>query len=278
MPELSQQHKRDLGDVLLELDEILFAGQRTPAAYSADVRALLASIGAGEAVAIECRDDHLGLYGWPADGVRARIAADGGEVCFGWRLTEWPGVLLTAEHHAVWRDPEGTLIDIVPLATVSTVTLFAPDERAPVAPLLARVLHVSPDRSRHVAERVASLKGGQRVYEERRAAKAGQTLDEWIAVKHFTDPLIAAIPAFVAACAAFIARRARLPDLIELCPDDYSEAIEGAWNPAWETEYARDRLVEWCGDREGRLMDIEAGMHSLGLTDTRVFTAIPEEN
>ena len=278
MPDLTHQHKRDLGEVLLEFDELLLEGQIVPAIDSPDVLALLAEIGASEPIRIERREDHLGLYHWTEDGIRARMEADRGAIRHGWRLFEWPGILLTAVPHAVWQEPDGTLVDIAPAPIAATETLFAPDDLEPTASARYRVLHVSPDRSQGIADRVAALKAGQRSYEEKRAAKAGQSLVDWIAAKHFTDPLIEAIPAFIAACDAFTARLARLPDLIELRPDDYNEAAEGEWHPDWETEQARDKLVDWDMAREERAMDIEAGMHTLGLADTRVFDDAPEEN
>jgi hypothetical protein len=277
MPELTILHKRTLGDLLLELDDSVFGGQIVPSADSPHVQALLAEINAGAPVKIEQRDDHLGLYGWPADGVRARIEADGGAIRFGWRLREWPDILLTAEYHAVWEEPDGTLVDIAPSIVEDTVTLFAPDDTDPPPDLRHRVLHVSPDRSQEIADRIASLKPSQRMYEERRAAKAGKSLHDWIGAKSFTDTLPEAIPAFIAACDAFSAKLARLPNLIELRPDDFDEADEGEWHPDWETEQAGDKLVDWDMARQERMMDIEEGMDALGLMDARLTGESPSE-
>ena len=277
MPELTISHKQAFGDLLLELDEGIFEGQIAPAADSPHVRALLAEIGAGVPVRIEMRDDHLGLYGWPADGVRARIEIDGGAIRFGWRLWEWPGILLTAERHAVWEEPGGTLVDIGPAVTDDAVTLFAPDASEHPPGGRYRVLHVSPDRSQDIADRIAALKPGQRAYEERRAAKAGKSLQDWIGVKSFTDTLPEAIPGFIAACEAFTAKLTRLPDLIEPRPDDFKEADEGEWHPDWETEQARDKLIDWDLAREEAMMAIEEGMHALGMVDTRLIDEPPLE-
>jgi hypothetical protein len=232
---------------------------------------LLAEIGAGVPVRIEKRDDHLGLYGWPADGVRARIDVDGGAIRFGWRLREWPCMLLTAEYHAVWEEPDGKLVDIAPAVTNDSVTLFAPDVRENPPGARYRVLHVSPDRSQDIADRIASLTPGQRAYEERRAAKAGKSLHDWIRLKSFTDTLPEAIASFIAACDGFTAKLARLPDLIELRPNDFDEADEGAWHPDWETEPARDKLIDWDLAREEAMMAIEEGMDALGMADTRLI-------
>ena len=271
MPELSIPHKQSLGDLLVELDDAVFGGQIVPSADSPHVQALLTDIGAGAPVRIEKRDDHLGIYGWPADGVRARMDVDGGFIRFGWRLRAWPDMLLTAERHAVWEEPDGTLVDITPAVTAEPASLFAPDDTEHAPGARYRVLHVSPDRSQDIAGRIASLKPGQRAYEERRAAKAGKSLHDWIGVKSFTDTLSEAIPAFIAACEAFTAKLTHLPDLIEVRPDDYDVADEGEWHPDWETEQARDKLVDWSIAREDRMIDIEEGMDALGLADTRVI-------
>lgn len=279
MPDLTEDHKRALDDALLIVDETLWDGFLPPSPDSPDVRALLTEIGAGEPMPIEHRDDHLAFYRWSADGVQARTAADGGAIRFGWRLLEWPNVLLTAEHIAVWEEPGGALVDITPTPIETPITVFAPSEREPTAAAHYRILHVSPDRTAEIADRVAALKGGQRAYEERRAAKAGQSLTEWIAVKHFTDPLIEAIPAFTAACDAFTAKLTRLPDLIELRPDDWSDAVDGEWQAEWELARALDKIEDWDILRQERLADIEDGLEMLGFTDTRVFADAddPEE-
>jgi hypothetical protein len=36
----------------------------------------------------------------------------GGKAQHGWMILEWPGVLLEAQFHAVWRRSDGTLVDV----------------------------------------------------------------------------------------------------------------------------------------------------------------------
>ncbi|HEY4177963.1 MAG TPA: hypothetical protein VGM90_14045 [Kofleriaceae bacterium] len=38
----------------------------------------------------------------------------GGSVQHGWMVHEWPDVLFEAQFHAVWRQPDGTLVDVSP--------------------------------------------------------------------------------------------------------------------------------------------------------------------
>lgn len=43
-----------------------------------------------------------------------QVRIHGGEKVLGWALWMWPKVMLEAEWHAVWRDPQGVLMDITP--------------------------------------------------------------------------------------------------------------------------------------------------------------------
>lgn len=61
-----------------------------------------------------------------------RRAADqhGGEIVFGWTIWEWPGVYIEAEHHAVWRKPDGELADITPAQDGEETRVFVADPEA----------------------------------------------------------------------------------------------------------------------------------------------------
>ena len=59
--------------------------------------------------------------------VEKHVQKFGGKSVIGWQLWEWPGVFAEAEFHAVWEDPDGTLLDITPKADGETSTLFFPD-------------------------------------------------------------------------------------------------------------------------------------------------------
>lgn len=61
--------------------------------------------------------------------VEAKAQKDGGAIVYGWQLWEWPNVLVEGEFHAVWRSPDGNLIDITPKADGEEKVLFVPDER-----------------------------------------------------------------------------------------------------------------------------------------------------
>jgi SEC-C motif len=59
--------------------------------------------------------------------VEKRIAKEGGTVQYGWRIWEWPRIMVEAEFHAVWRSPDGTLVDITPAHHNLPGVLFLPD-------------------------------------------------------------------------------------------------------------------------------------------------------
>lgn len=46
--------------------------------------------------------------------VEKRISERGGEIVYGWEISEIVQIHLEARFHAVWRSPEGNLIDVTP--------------------------------------------------------------------------------------------------------------------------------------------------------------------
>lgn len=238
MPELLVGHKQRLGDTRLERDQWVFDGEIVPSMATEAVQSFVAELSTEPAVTIPVWDeDEDGLYGWPADGVRRKISAHGGSIRFGWRLRAWPRVVLVAEFHAVWVDPDGALIDITPSVTEGKTSLFAPDSNYPETfdfdqrpPTRYKVLHIGPDWSAAVATRIAPMKPSQRAYEERRAHKAGKTLEEWVRGKLPVDRLETLIAAYIDACKAFDGKLETLPDLIEIDPHRPADVIERAWS------------------------------------------------
>jgi len=226
------RHKQRLSSLRLEVDGMTVSHEIVPSIETAAVQAFAAELSPVPPVRVPLRDDDDGLYGWPADGVREKIRTHGGSIRFGWRLRESPDVVPTAEFHAVWVDPEGTLVDITPAVTGDGPSVFVPDPNYPATfdvdqcpPTRYRVLHTAPDLSGAIAERIAQMKPSQRAYEERRAAKVGKTLEDWILGKFPAHPLLQPIAAFVDACQAFDARLPGLPGLIRTAPDTIANEI-----------------------------------------------------
>lgn len=59
--------------------------------------------------------------------VSAQVAAYGGTRQIGWAIWVWPKVLIEAEFHAVWKRPDGRLVDITPKPEPFERILFVKD-------------------------------------------------------------------------------------------------------------------------------------------------------
>lgn len=59
-----------------------------------------------------------------------RVEEEGGAVEYGWSIRAWPGVLAEAEHHAVWRHPDGQLVDVTPTKSPLRRRTFLSDPSA----------------------------------------------------------------------------------------------------------------------------------------------------
>lgn len=55
------------------------------------------------------------------------IRRNGGEICYGWQIWEWPDIMIEAEFHSVWISPNGDLRDITPKARGVDQILFLED-------------------------------------------------------------------------------------------------------------------------------------------------------
>jgi hypothetical protein len=63
--------------------------------------------------------------------VREQVAAMGGEAVFGWSVWHFPGILIVCNHHAVWRQPDGRLLDVTPQKGGEREITFLPDPTRP---------------------------------------------------------------------------------------------------------------------------------------------------
>lgn len=218
MADLTLRHKRILGNELLDADDDVFSDMIVPREITPDIATFAAELSLLPPQQVLLIQDDDATYGWPADGVRARIERDGGDIRFGWRLRAWPDMMLMAVFHAVWIDPQGVPIDITPDVTEGDTSLFVPAspdlDPSELPTPRYRITHVRPDTSAAIAARIAGLKTGQRAYEERRAAKAGQTLEEWFNDKYHPDKTASLLPPFIKACEQFDAKLPTLPDFI----------------------------------------------------------------
>lgn len=93
--------------------------------------------------------------------VERRVEERGGSSAFGWAIWHLPGLYFEAEHHAVWRNKLGNLIDVSPQLGDRRRLLFLPDESAVYDPFTYRTNIMVADGTTQRATRIAEL-GRQR--------------------------------------------------------------------------------------------------------------------
>jgi hypothetical protein len=170
--------------------------ETTPGLISQTVIALCESLNAEPPSYVPVQNDPHGLYGFCNDGVYEKIKAHGGTIRFGWTIWEYPGLFLTAEFHAVWVDPAGTLIDITPKPQGETRIVFAGDPTYPPEfdfdkrPNNRRARLYQPEpMDGLVRAKIARFSPTQATYETGRATKKSMTLEQWVQSKLAIDPL-----------------------------------------------------------------------------------------
>lgn len=62
--------------------------------------------------------------------VRQHVKGNGGKLVMGWAIWLHPGVFIDAEHHGVWEDDQGDLIDVTPKEDGEKEILFLRDDTA----------------------------------------------------------------------------------------------------------------------------------------------------
>lgn len=91
------------------------------------------------------------------ENVARRMKEKGGSIAYGWAIWHMPGVYFEAEHHAVWRNKLGNLIDVSPQMGGRKRLLFLPDDSAVYDPYAIRQNVMAPDGESGRAKRVAEL-------------------------------------------------------------------------------------------------------------------------
>ena len=100
----------------------------TPKTIHDDVYRLREKIGVTtEPVFVAVDSPTIGKLGDCFADVERKVKSDGGSVQHGWTVWESPGTLIEGEFHAVWRSPDGTLLDVTPKADGERRILFIPD-------------------------------------------------------------------------------------------------------------------------------------------------------
>lgn len=106
---------------------------RSPRKITAEVAAFAEELSPGAGtVLVDCREDRNAVLLECFDTVDAKVRAHGGDRVLGWCLYEWPRAFLVAELHAVWRRPDGTLLDVAKHQVRQSRIAFVPDPTARV--------------------------------------------------------------------------------------------------------------------------------------------------
>ncbi len=79
------------------------------------------------------------------ENVDRKIAKSGGSKLFGWAIWHIPDLYFEAEHHAVWRNKNGGLIDVSPQMGQRRRMLFLPDPSAVYDPMCPHPNILAPD-------------------------------------------------------------------------------------------------------------------------------------
>lgn len=109
------------------------------------------------------------------DNVARKISRAGGSIAYGWAIWHMPGLYFEAEHHGVWRNRRGGLLDVSPQLGDVTKILFLPDSTAVYNPSQFRSNVIAPANDSPVAiEFVAMAKARNAILDRYRT-------DEYIA-------------------------------------------------------------------------------------------------
>jgi len=99
-----------------------------PEATNEHVKSLIKKLGLdGPPISVTVRPDTNAVRADCFGNVDSKVRAEGGEAVCGWCLWLFPGVWVESEFHAVWRSPDGELVDVTPKPDGDEHILFVPD-------------------------------------------------------------------------------------------------------------------------------------------------------
>lgn len=91
------------------------------------------------------------------ENVARKVREKGGAIAYGWAIWHMPGLYFEAEHHAVWRNDLGNLIDVSPQMGGRKRLLFLRDESATYDPMAVRRNIMAADGDSDRARLMVSL-------------------------------------------------------------------------------------------------------------------------
>lgn len=91
------------------------------------------------------------------DNVSAYVHGHGGSTAYGWAVWHFRGAFFEAEHHGVWSDPTGDLIDVTPQVNGYDRIVFLPDPPAEYDPVSFRSNRLQPEPGSRFGGRIVEL-------------------------------------------------------------------------------------------------------------------------
>lgn len=128
-----------------------------PDTIDAATRAFCATISPAEPVYVRVQPAPAAKFIHCFENSETEAARHGGAAAYGWAIWHWPGRYFEAEHHAVWRTPEGELIDVTPQTGAPPRILFLPDPDAVYDPARYRRNILAPDAGNATAREYIAL-------------------------------------------------------------------------------------------------------------------------
>jgi hypothetical protein len=129
----------------------------TPATIDDAVLAFCATIVPGTPEYIDVMPGDDGRIGYCFDNAAAQVGRAGGEIAYGWIIWRWPGRYFEAEHHGIWRGPDGALRDMTPMLNGQTRILFLHDPDAVFDPRAYRINRIAAEAGNPVAAEYVAL-------------------------------------------------------------------------------------------------------------------------
>lgn len=101
-----------------------------PKDITTDTESFCASLAPGRPVWVKSVPDADAVPSFCFENVRQRVLKSGGKIAYGYAIWHLPDAYFEAEHHAVWEDAEGQLLDVSPQYKDYTEILFLRDDAA----------------------------------------------------------------------------------------------------------------------------------------------------
>ena len=128
-----------------------------PKALTPQLRTFCRTISASDPVFISSVPFQSSSSSFCFDNVAEKVRRIGGSIAYGWAIWNLQSFYFEAEHHAVWRNKLGNLIDVTPQMGNRRRMLFLPDDAATFDPNQPRQNILHPDGNSAAAVKMTNL-------------------------------------------------------------------------------------------------------------------------